>query len=85
MTEITIYGATDVERRVGLPSEWSDFVHPSDVETTPTRPVHTIGGEPIGPENPGEYGRTHDFKCPACVEGGSSFTTSPRSETYWSS
>lgn len=28
---VNIYGATDVERRVGLPSEWSDFVHPQDV------------------------------------------------------
>ena len=48
--------------------------------------IHTIGGKPIDDlTNPGEYGRTHDMTCPACVASGSSFTTSPRSETYWSS
>lgn len=44
-------------------------------------PVHTIGGERIGPDNPGEYGRTHDLSCPACE--GTSFSASPRSEAYW--
>ena len=50
---------------------------------TPVSQTHTIGGQPIGPDNPGEYGRTHDFKCPGCQS--SSFTASPRSETYWAS
>jgi len=48
--------------------------------------IHTIGGKPINDlTNPGSYGVTHDMDCPACVAGGSSFTASPRSETYWSS
>lgn len=44
---------------------------------------HTIGGQPISESNPGAYGRTHDYDCPACQ--GTSFTASPRSETYWCS
>lgn len=48
-------------------------------------PPHTIGGKAIGADNPGEYGRTHDGDCPACVASGASFTASPRSETYWAS
>jgi hypothetical protein len=46
---------------------------------------HTIGGLPIGPTNPGQYGRTHDSDCqgPGCRDV--PFTLSPRSETYWSS
>jgi hypothetical protein len=55
------------------------------------RPVHTIGRRPINHDvapdhpdyNPGEYGRTHDTDCPGCQN--TSFTASPRSETYWSS
>jgi hypothetical protein len=47
--------------------------------------IHTIGHKPIGPDNPGHYGRTHDYDCPACLASGSSFLTSPRSETYWCS
>jgi len=46
--------------------------------------VHTINGRPIDNEtNPGTYGRTHDMDCPGCQ--GTSFTASPRSETYWAS
>lgn len=47
------------------------------------RVVHTIGNRPIGTDNPGSYGRTHDFNCPGCVN--TSFLASPRSETYWAS
>lgn len=47
------------------------------------RDVHTIGGRPIGPDNPGHYGRTHDFNCPGCID--TPYTISPRSETYWAS
>jgi hypothetical protein len=51
-----------------------------DLSTT----VHTIGGKVIDhATNPGTYGRTHDMDCPGCA--GTSFTASPRSETYWSS
>lgn len=55
-----------------------------EVDLTVT--VHTIGGKVIDHDtNPGTYGRTHDMDCPACLASGSSFTASPRSETYWSS
>ena len=46
------------------------------------RPVHTVRGAPIGPEGV-PYGTTHDMDCPGCE--GTSFLTSPRSETYWAS
>ena len=45
-------------------------------------PPHTRYGKADGPW---PYGATHDLNCPACVADGSSFTPSPRSETYWSS
>lgn len=44
--------------------------------------VHTVRGEPIGPEG-APYGTTHDMSCPGCQS--TPFTASPRSETYWSS
>ena len=44
--------------------------------------VHTVRGKPIGPEG-SPYGVTHDYDCPGCE--GTSYTASPRSETYWSS
>lgn len=46
-------------------------------------PRHTVGGKTS--DNGWPYGTTHDMDCPACVASGSSFTTSPRSETYWAS
>jgi hypothetical protein len=52
------------------------------VAAAPPKPVHTVRGKPIGPEGV-PYGTTHDYECPACQ--GTSFTASPRSETYWSS
>ncbi len=53
----------------------------------PACPVHghRIGGKPIGPDNPGAYGRTHDMDCPGFGCAATPFTLSPRSETYWSS
>lgn len=47
-----------------------------------SRPVHTVGGEPIGPAGIA-YGTRHDMDCPACQ--GTPYTASPRSETYWAS
>jgi hypothetical protein len=47
-------------------------------------PPHRVGGKTIGPEGV-PYGTTHDGNCPACIASGASFTSSPRSETYWSS
>jgi hypothetical protein len=45
-------------------------------------PVHTVkGGKPASIY--GGYGVTHDMDCPGCQD--TSFTASPRSETYWSS
>lgn len=44
---------------------------------------HTVKGKTS--ETGWPYGTTHDMDCPACVASGSSFTASPRSETYWSS
>jgi len=45
-------------------------------------PVHTVrGGKPASIF--GGYGVTHDMDCPGCKD--TSFTASPRSETYWSS
>ena len=46
------------------------------------QPKHTRYGRADGPW---PYGATHDFDCPACVASGASYTSSPRSETYWSS
>lgn len=43
---------------------------------------HTVRGQTAGPEG-WPYGTTHDMDCPGCQ--GTSFTASPRSETYWSS
>jgi hypothetical protein len=51
-------------------------------ERIPAEPKHTRNGKADGPW---PYGTTHDMDCPACVASGSSFTASPRSETYWSS
>lgn len=45
-------------------------------------PIHTVRGLPIPAEGL-PYGTTHDMDCPACQ--GTSFTASPRSETYWAS
>lgn len=45
--------------------------------------VHTVRGETS--ETGWPYGTTHDYRCPACVMSGASFTASPRSETYWAS
>jgi len=43
---------------------------------------HTVkGGKPASIY--GGYGVTHDMDCPGCKD--TSFTASPRSETYWSS
>jgi hypothetical protein len=47
------------------------------------KPQHTVRGKTSTDGWP--YGTTHDMDCPACVASGSSFTASPRSETYWSS
>jgi hypothetical protein len=44
--------------------------------------VHTVRGQAIGPDG-SPYGVTHDYDCPGCE--GTAFTSSPRSETYWSS
>jgi hypothetical protein len=43
---------------------------------------HTVRGKAIGSEGI-PYGTTHDYDCPACAT--TSFTASPRSETYWAS
>lgn len=43
---------------------------------------HTVRGVTAGPEG-WAYGVTHDFDCPGCA--GTSYTASPRSESYWSS
>jgi len=45
-------------------------------------PPHLVRGQADGPW---PYGTTHDYNCPACVYSGSSYLTSPRSETYWAS
>ena len=47
------------------------------------KPKHTVRGKTSDTGWP--YGTTHDMDCPACLVAGSSFLTSPRSETYWSS
>lgn len=44
---------------------------------------HTVRGQTSTTGWP--YGTPHDYDCPACVASGTSFTASPRSETYWSS
>jgi hypothetical protein len=44
-------------------------------------PRHTVGGKTS--DNGWPYGTTHDMDCPGCE--GTSFTSSPRSETYWAS
>lgn len=44
------------------------------------KPPHTVQGKADGPW---PYGTKHDFKCPACLYSGTSYTSSPRSETYW--
>lgn len=44
-------------------------------------PRHTVRGETS--ETGWPYGTTHDMDCPGCA--GTSFTASPRSETYWCS
>jgi hypothetical protein len=54
-----------------------------EVPTVDCGPVHTVGGKTSVEGWP--YGTTHDADCPACVASGSSFTASPRSETYWAS
>jgi hypothetical protein len=51
-----------------------------DIRVLPEPPKHTVGGKADGPW---PYGTTHDMDCPGCA--GTSFTASPRSETYWSS
>ena len=51
-------------------------------DTRTVEPKHTVkGGKPAAIY--GGYGVTHDMDCPGCE--GTSFTASPRSETYWSS
>ena len=52
-------------------------------ESLAARVRHTVRGETSEVGWP--YGTTHDMDCPACVASGSSFSASPRSETYWSS
>ena len=52
------------------------------MQPEPAKPVHTVRGKVIGPEG-SPYGVTHDMDCPGCKD--TSFTASPRSETYWSS
>ena len=61
-----------------------DLFHegPHSNEYPNDQPRHTVGGKVIGPEGV-PYGTTHDMLCPGCQ--GTSFTASPRSETYWSS
>ena len=54
----------------------------TQAEAITVTPKHTVGGKSDGPW---PYGTTHDYDCPACLASGSSFTASPRSETYWSS
>ncbi len=44
---------------------------------------HTVGGKTS--TEGWAYGTTHDMACPACLASGSSYTSSPRSETYWAS
>lgn len=46
-------------------------------------PKHTVRGQTS--EDGWPYGTKHDMDCPACVASGTSFTASPRSETYWAS
>jgi len=53
-----------------------------ELSTRPARPVHTVGGKPIGPEGV-PYGTTHDWDCPGCKD--IPYLSSPRSETYWAS
>lgn len=48
-----------------------------------TAASHTVGGKTSA--EGWAYGTQHDADCPACVASGSSYTSSPRSETYWAS
>lgn len=58
------------------------MAHLDRADLLDAKPVHTRGGKADGPW---AYGMTHDMDCPACVASGSSYTASPRSESYWSS
>lgn len=48
-------------------------------------PEHTTRGKTAAEGAVFDYGVQHDYDCPACLASGSSYLTSPRSETYWAS
>ncbi len=78
---IRLVADLSVAEAVTFISELSSAIGLAVVKPEP-KPVHTVrGGKPAAEF--GGYGVTHDMDCPGCQ--GTSFTASPRSETYWSS
>ena len=72
---------SDLRQRIAKP-EPRPLLSVPTVDAGPIGKDHTVrGGKPAAQF--GAYGVTHDMDCPGCE--GTSFTASPRSETYWSS